>query len=223
MSERGQRAIGDGQRDAARRLWDYCRLGHEPRACAVGIGLGSHDLGVASRAAELFHAGMFPVIVFSGGNSRTTVARFPRGEAVHYREHALALGVPDAAILVEPRARNTGENVTFSRRVLAGAGIVPESVMVVCKPYAERRSYATVRKLWPQVDVVCASEALGFEEYVKGIGDAKLVVDMLVGDVQRIMAYPRLGFAVEQDVPDEVRAAYEVLVRDGFTSRLVAG
>jgi uncharacterized SAM-binding protein YcdF (DUF218 family) len=137
---------------------------------------------------------------------------------VHYREHALALGVPDAAILVEPRARNTGENVTFSRRVLAGAGIVPESVMVVCKPYAERRSYATVRKLWPQVDVVCASEALGFEEYVKGIGDAELVVD-----VQRIMAYPRLGFAVEQDVPDEVRAAYEVLVRDGFTSRLVAG
>jgi hypothetical protein len=48
-------------------------------------------------------------------------------------------------------------------------------------------------------------------------------VDVLTGDVQRIMAYPRLGFTVEQDVPDEVRAVYEVLVRGGFTSRLVAG
>jgi hypothetical protein len=34
------------------------------------------------------------VLVFSGGNSHTTAARFPRGEAVHYAEHATTLGVP---------------------------------------------------------------------------------------------------------------------------------
>jgi uncharacterized SAM-binding protein YcdF (DUF218 family) len=221
VPDRERYAISDEQWGAARRVWDYHRLGHELRPCDAAIGLGSHDPGVAVRAAGLYRAGMFPVVVFSGGNSPTTVARFPRGEAVHYREHALALGVPDEAILVEPHAANTGQNITFSRRVLAEAGLAPRSVLLICKPYSERRSYATARKLWPQVEVVCASEPLGFDDYLKSIGDDKLVVDMLVGDLQRIIEYPKSGFAIEQDLPDDVRAAYASLVRDGFTSRLV--
>ena len=35
----------------------------------VEIGLGSHDLGVATTAADLNRAGHFPVVVFSGGNT----------------------------------------------------------------------------------------------------------------------------------------------------------
>ncbi|RZU34720.1 hypothetical protein EV284_4319 [Streptomyces sp. BK022] len=45
---------------------------------------------------------------------------------------------------------------------------------------------------------------------------------MLVGDLQRIIEYPKLGFAVEQEVPEDVWEAYESLVRDGFTTRLIA-
>lgn len=64
-------------------LWHYHDPGHEPRRCDVGIGLGGHDIGVADRTAELYHAGMFPLIVFTGAHSPTTVDGFPRGEAVH--------------------------------------------------------------------------------------------------------------------------------------------
>ncbi|CAL9398787.1 hypothetical protein SUDANB37_01434 [Streptomyces sp. enrichment culture] len=95
-------------------------------------------------------------------------------------------------------------------------------MILVCKPYMERRSFATARKLWPEVEIVCASEPMELDDYVQSIGDAKLVVDMLVGDLQRVIEYPKLGFAVEQHVPDEVHTAYEALVRDGFTSRLIA-
>jgi hypothetical protein len=45
----------------------------------------------------------------------------------------------------------------------------------------QRRAYATIRKSWPEVDVVCASEDLGFDEYLKSIRDDKLVIDMLTG------------------------------------------
>ncbi|MFK0146917.1 hypothetical protein ACIQUZ_17730 [Streptomyces griseus] len=41
----------------------------------------------------------------------TTRERMPRGEAVHYRERALELGVPSSALLVEPNARITGEKI----------------------------------------------------------------------------------------------------------------
>jgi hypothetical protein len=84
----------------AKLIWDFHQMGHELRPCDVAIGLGSHDLRVAAYAADLYHAGLFPLLVFSGGNSPTTAERFPRGEAVHFREHAMSLGVPDDVILV---------------------------------------------------------------------------------------------------------------------------
>lgn len=161
-------------------------------------------------------------MVFSGGNSPTTRARFPRGEAVHYREHALGLGVPDEAILVEPKAANTGQNITFSRELLSKSDIAVESLPLISKPYMECRSYATCRKLWPEADVVCASEALELDVYIKSIGEEKLVVDRLVGDLQRVIEYPKLGFVVEQDVPVDVHDAYERLLGAGFDSRLIS-
>jgi uncharacterized SAM-binding protein YcdF (DUF218 family) len=209
------------QVEDTRLIWDYHQMKHEPRPCSVAIGLGSHDLGVATAAADLYVAGLFPLLVFSGGNSPTTRERFPRGEAVHYREHALQRGVPDDAILVESRAENTGQNIAFSRDLLHSRGIEATSVMLISKPYMQRRSYATARKVWPEIDVVCASEDLTWEGYLRSIGDEKLVVDMLVGDLQRIIEYPPRGFAVEQDVPQEVIDAFDRLVRDGFDSRLI--
>ena len=202
-------------------IWDYHQMGHELTPCDVAIGLGSHDLGVATFTAELYQQGLFPLVVFSGGNSPTTAARFPRGEAVHYREHARSLGVPDDAILVEPKAGNTGHNITYSRELLAQHGQQPVSLLLISKPYMERRAFATCRKLWPEVSVICASEPLKFDDYVQSIGDEKLVIDMLVGDLQRVIEYPKQGFAIEQEVPAGVLGAYDRLLGRGFDSRLL--
>ncbi|MFE7413959.1 YdcF family protein [Streptomyces laurentii] len=217
-----QQTITEDQWRQTKLIWDYHLMGHRLRPADVAIGLGSHDLGVAAASADLYHRGLFPTLVFTGGNSPTTRARFPRGEAVHFREHALELGVPDSAILVEPNAANTGQNITLTRDLLAAAGIAPTTVLLIAKPYMERRSFATTRKLWPDVEIVCASQPLELDDYVTSIGDEKLVVDMLVGDLQRVIEYPKQGFAIAQDVPEDVHAAYESLIRDGFTSRLVS-
>ncbi|MFE0459579.1 YdcF family protein [Kitasatospora sp. NPDC058965] len=202
-------------------VWDYQLLRHSLQPCSAGIGLGSHDLGVATHAATLYKDGLFPVLLFTGATSPTTAARFPRGEAVHYREHAMALGVPESAILVEPDATNTGQNVEFSRALLSASHVPIESVLVVCKPYEERRSFATFRRLWPDVKVVCSSEPVSFDDYVAGIGDAKLVIDMLAGALQRVMLYPAQGFAIPQEVPSTVQAAFGRLRAAGFDSRLI--
>lgn len=204
-----------------RRVWDYHQMGHSPRPCSVAIGLGSHDLGVADTAVDLYKRGMTPLLLFTGATSPTTRERMPRGEAVHYQERALKLGVPSTAVLVEPRARNTGENIRFSREVLEEAGIEVSSVLLISKPYEERRAYATARKLWPEVEIVSASTPMTLDEYVDSIGDARLVIDMLVGALQRLMIYPEQGFMISQPVPADVLEAYERLCQAGFTSRLL--
>lgn len=205
----------------AQLLWEYQLMGHSPRPCSVAIGLGSHDLGVADVTAELYRQGMAPLVVFTGATSRTTRERMPRGEAEHYRARAIELGVPSDAILVEPQARNTGENIRFSRALLEEQGVLVSSVLLVSKPYEERRAYATARKLWPDVEFVSASAPMTLADYVNSIGDAHLVVDMLVGALQRLLIYPAQGFMISQQVPQDVLDAYERLCAQGFTSRFI--
>ncbi|MFI7126066.1 YdcF family protein [Nonomuraea sp. NPDC050153] len=202
-------------------LWDYHDMHHVVRPADVGIGLGSHDLGVATFTADLYHQKMFPLIVFTGANAPTTISRFPRGEAVHYKDHAMELGVPGDAILVEPQATNTGENFTYTRDLLEKQGIAVTSAVLISRPYQQRRAYATCKKLWPEIDVTCASLPLSLDNYVVSIGDTDRVINMLVGDTQRITEYAKKGFAIEQPYPDEVDAAFQRLIDAGYTSRLI--
>ena len=51
---------------------------------------------------------------------------------------------------MENKATNTGENIANSRALLAANGITPASLIVVQKPFMERRSYATFMKQWPE-------------------------------------------------------------------------
>ncbi|MET7422131.1 YdcF family protein [Dactylosporangium sp. NPDC005555] len=222
MTHTHTRPITDRQHRDALTIWHYHQLNHEVQPCDAAIGLGSHDLGVPVHAAHLYQAGLFPTIVFTGAVNPTRPDHFPRGEAVHFREHAIATGIPDEAILVEPHATNTGQNITLSRQALQDAGITVRTVMLIAMPYMQRRAYATCRKLWPDVTVICASAPVTFDAYTTTIGDERMVTDMLVGDLQRVIEYPHLGYAIEQDVPEAVHDAYTRLVADGFDSRLIS-
>ncbi|MDU0290723.1 YdcF family protein [Saccharothrix longispora] len=194
---------------------------HQVHPADVAIGLGSHDIGVAVRAVELYANRIVPRLLFTGANALTTIERFPRGEAVHYREYALEHGVPDEAILIETEATNTAENFTLTRQLLDQRGDQVHTAVLISRPYQERRAYATCRKLWPELDIVCTSHRPPLDEYVTEIGDADFVISMMVGDTQRMTLFAEAGYAIHQDVPAEVRAAYHRLVSAGYTSRLI--
>ncbi|WP_239118295.1 YdcF family protein [Paractinoplanes ferrugineus] len=213
--------MSDANWSAAHRLWRYHRLEQPLRACDAAIVCGSHDLAIATCAADLYQAGWFPLVVFSGAGNPVRPEDFPDGEAVRLRHLAVAAGVPLSATLLEPDATNTGENITLSRDVLAAAGVHPRSVMLICRPFDQRRAFATCRKLWPAVDPVCASQTIEFDDYLALAGDDRLVIDILVGDLQRIIEYPARGYAISQPVPADVHDAYEQLRAAGFTSRLL--
>lgn len=205
----------------AQTLWDYHQLGHELRPTDIAIGLGSHDIGVAEHAADLYHQGLFPLIVFTGANAPTTVDVFPRGEAVHFTQRAIELGVPPERILQEPEATNTGENFALTKKLLDSNGIDIRSATVISRPYQQRRAYATALKQWPELDTICSSRPQTLENYILHIGDMRRVLNMLVGDTQRIWVYAAAGHAEGQHIDSPTLQAYQNLVDAGYTARLI--
>jgi uncharacterized SAM-binding protein YcdF (DUF218 family) len=205
----------------ARLVWDYHHVGHALQKADVIIALGSHDTRVAERAAQLYREGWAGLVVCSGRLGSLTLGVWERPEAEIFGEVAERCGVPRAHLLLEDRATNTGENVAFSRDLLAARGVDPRRVIAVQKPYMERRTYATFRKVWPEVEVVVTSPQLGFDEYPNAEISQEQVIHIMVGDLQRVMTYGRTGFQIPQEVPPDVQQAYERLVALGYTRHML--
>jgi len=206
---------------AAQVVWDYHRLGHALGPADLIFVLGSHDLRVADHAADLFHRGLAPRVVLSGGFGVRKASPWAKSEAEMFAEVMRQRGVPESALLLESRSTNTGENVRFTRELLAEQGMAVQSVIAVQKPYMERRTFATIRKQWPEVALQVSAPPLDFAAYCDSNIPVRDIIEFMVGDLQRIIEYPKLGFMIPQDVPQAVTQAYEKLVAAGFDKHLV--
>ena len=187
------------------------------------MALGSHDTRVAERAAELFREGWAPLLVCSGHLGSLTGATWTRSEAEVFAEIAVHHGVPRERVLLESRSTNTGENVDFTRQLLAEQGLTPRRVIAVQKPYMERRTLATFASRWPELDVVVTSPQIDFDDYATSGIQKDDVIHIMVGDLQRLVVYGSKGWSAPQQIPAEVMAAYEGLVAAGYTKRLLPG
>jgi uncharacterized SAM-binding protein YcdF (DUF218 family) len=204
----------------ARKLWDYHHMHHTPAETDCILVLGSVDLRVADRGAELYLEGLAPIVIFSGGLGNITRKMWSESEADLMARIALDRGVPAEAIFIENQSTNTGENILFTQRLLADKGLNPQSFLLVQKPYMERRSYATFKKHWPEKDLLVTSPQISFDSYANEEVPLEQVINLMVGDLQRIRIYPAKGFQIPQEIPDEVWAAYEKLVGWGFDKHL---
>ena len=208
----------------AETIWDYHHMGHALERADAILVLCSYDTAVAERGAQLFLDGWAPLLIFSGGLGTITKRLWSEPEADQFARIAIRLGVPADRILIENQSTNTGENVQFTRRLLAERGLDPGSFILVQKPYMERRSYATFMQRWPGKHAVVTSPQVPFDEYLARYSNDALtpddVIAIMVGDLQRIRDYPARGFQIAQEIPAEVWDAFEQLVALGYDSHV---
>ena len=223
---RSWRSIDAKTRTLVAKLWAYHQMHHHVAAADVILVLCSHDTRVAERGAELYLQGFAPWLVFSGGLGTITRGMWREPEAELFARIAVERGVPRERILLETRSTNTGENVAFTRELLEARGLDPQRVILVQKPYMERRSFATFRKVWPEKEVIVTSPQVSLDAYLEQYSNDALsaddVISIMVGDLQRLRVYPEKGFQIPQEIPDDVWDAYGQLVRAGFDRHLIA-
>jgi uncharacterized SAM-binding protein YcdF (DUF218 family) len=213
-------------RELALTLWNYHHTHHQLSKADAILVLCSHDLRVAQRGADLFLEGWAPLLIFSGGLGVITKSIWTEPEADLFARVARDMGVPSECILIENRSTNTGENVLFTKQLLAERAMKPDRFILVQKPYMERRSFATFKRVWPEKQVIVTSPLDSFDDYLGKYTSPALtpddVVSIMVGDLQRIKIYPDKGFQIPQKIPDDVWAAYEALVRAGYNRHLAS-
>jgi uncharacterized SAM-binding protein YcdF (DUF218 family) len=205
----------------AQKLWDYHRLKYALTKADCILVLGSHDLRVAERAADIYLEGWAPLIIMSGGLGNLTQNIWTEPEANKFAAVALKRGVPESAILIENRSTNTGENILFTQQLLKEKGIVLNDFILVQKPYMERRSFATFKTHWPEKNIIVTSPQITFENYPTDIITIEKVINIMTGDLQRIKIYPSKGFQIYQPIPTEIWDAFERLVELGFNKHLI--
>lgn len=202
-------------------LWDYNNLQQVLKKSDCLLALGNNDIRVAHRAAELFLLGYAPLIIFSGGFGVLTKHFYNKPDAEIFADEAIKLGVPKDKIYLESNSTNTGENILFSKKLIEDKGLDVKSIILVQKPYMLRRAFATFKKQWPKMNLTVTAPQLSFKNYPNQIISKNLLINLMVGDTQRIKLYPQKGFQISQNIPSDVWKAFEELVKRGFNHHLI--
>eukprot|EP00054_Salpingoeca_dolichothecata_P018175 m.111286 g.111286 ORF g.111286 m.111286 type:complete len:181 (-) comp22771_c0_seq8:152-694(-) len=161
--------------------------------------LGSHDIRVAERGAQLFLKGL--------GKRRAWKPYSRRIQRARSRSLCKA-----------------GENMTFTAKLLKERKIPCETVILVQKRYMERRCLATFLKQWPspQPKVLAVTSPEGtLEEYPNKDISLEQVINIMVGDCERMKLYAERGFQVPMEVPTKVQESFDALKQLGFVHHLV--
>jgi uncharacterized SAM-binding protein YcdF (DUF218 family) len=209
----------------AKIVWEFHHVHHQLAPADIICCFTSFDLSVPEYVAQLYLRGLAPFILVSGQNASGGLQRTDWGmtEADKFAEVMVKNGVPRDKVILETEAVNSGENVRFSYELLKRMGMVPKKIIVAQKPTMEKRAYATFRNYWPEenYELMVTSPPFSYEEYVGPIVDRETMINVMVGDLQRIKLYPAMGFQIPLEIPASVWDAYEKLVAGGFDKHLV--
>jgi uncharacterized SAM-binding protein YcdF (DUF218 family) len=206
--------------ELAKTIWSYAKMGQIVSSADAIIAMGSMDIRVAKRAAELWHQGVAPMVVVAGGLGRLTGNDTSVSEAHIFARVLRAEEVPERAVFIEDKSTNSAENLTLSVRLLREHGVAVTNIVAVTQPYMERRAYATSMKLFPTMKIQMASPTISYEQYPIEKLPKELMINIIVGEIYRMKVYPEKGFTISQSIPSEVLHAAQALVARGYTEQL---
>jgi hypothetical protein len=186
-------------RDDLETLWGYLAPRTREQPSDVIFCFGSRSPGIAHHAAALYERRVAPMIIVSGG-ARGRVEPYAT-EAAWYVEILRGAGVPDECIVVEERARHTGENVSFGMEAARAHGLEVRSATLVSLPTMLRRCRATFRLQFPDV-VTHPQPPYHLHDHTRAHA-----MRTALRELERLRTYPDAGFIAPEPIPEHVDRA----------------
>lgn len=132
-------------------------------------------------------------------------------------------GIDKDFLLVESCATNTGENAIYSYKVLEDAGKHAHSMLLVIEPCMET-SICLVSGAVAGQSRNYTSDITGrnIEKYCNEQQLFDNVVNIMDGDFEGILEYPKHGFQISQSITPELLNDLETLKHAGFIKHLLS-
>ncbi len=184
--------------------------------CDLIIGFGHFDMKIPRKCAQLYEQGMSRKVLFTGGRGAGS-ADLKKPEAVEFKLEVLrnCEAVPADGIIIEDQSTNTGENIAFSQKVLYSLnphftferGI--HKVIAVASPYRQRRVYLCLKKAYPHLIILNCPPESDFQQELKLFKEKNEdLVNHLIGEIERLILYPKKGFIEYERIPDDIYKIY---------------
>jgi uncharacterized SAM-binding protein YcdF (DUF218 family) len=159
------------------KFWDIDKkAGNKEYSCAIVLGgfvsADQHEQGYFNGAADRFiqaiamkNTGKAKYLLFSGGNADLKPGQFR--ETIWLSTQMGMFKIPDSSVLIEKNARNTFENVKYSKELLKKKGLQPPYLLIT-SAFHMRRSLLTFQKMGLQVEPHSCNYIAGKEKMTLG-------------------------------------------------------
>lgn len=198
-------------------IWNYLKRFHTEGKSDVIVVCCSYDLRICDYAVSLMDKVGAENILFSGNTGNWTRALWTEREAHIFTDRAIELGVDLNRIIVEEDATNIGENIKFSNELL----LDHQKTTYVSKPNTLLRINLTVPMHCNNSDFYTSGPDFSFPNDVSNIVGLDGIINEMVGDINRVMKYPELGFQEKHELPPEILDSYFYLINEGFSDHLI--
>jgi hypothetical protein len=130
--------------NALYKAWDYLSETDSLEKADLIFVFGGTNTHRVNEAVRLYKEEYSPYILFTGQKA-SYMKDSDISEAEYYAEIAIGQGVPESALILEHKAKNTPENVVNSYKILKERNMIPSKVIIITLPYHMRRSYYTFK------------------------------------------------------------------------------
>ncbi|MGE8722238.1 YdcF family protein [Leptospira terpstrae] len=204
----------------AKSIWNFLSIQENIQKSDLIFVLCSHDLRVAQYAIDLYKKGFSNYILFSGGLNFFTKNIFPKSEAESFAKLALSQNIPEEKIIIENESSNTGENIQFTKKLLNSLNLKFNKIIAIQKPSMTLRIKLALDKQWNEGFFYISSPIYSISDAPHSHINLFMVINEIVGDLQRIIEYPKFGFQSETIIPDHIIKAYNSLIENGYNLHL---
>jgi hypothetical protein len=208
--------------DLAKKLFNYLYLNELDDETPIEnpeyiIGFGHFDMDIPHQCLHLYQQCPEAKIIFSGGiGAGTADLEKPEADAfLAYSKTRMAIDEDD--FIIENKSTNTAENLQFTLELLAERMVNFDenqsvNVALVANPYRQRRVWLTFRKHWPAAVPLNAPPETSFEHELKKFERKGFdLVDLMLGEIERIINYGEKGWIIKAEVPADILEIYRQL------------